>query len=89
LEPKNLKTERYLGMALLEQGEMAEAEKHLKAVVLQGEEDASLYYHLSRIREAAGDRSGAVAYLESALRKDPNYQNARVRLDKLLGRKGP
>lgn len=85
-DPENLQTERYLGMSLLEGGKLAEAEKHLKAVILGGDEDASLYYHLSRIREAAGDRGGAIAYLESALGKDPSYKNAQIRLKKLTGR---
>jgi tetratricopeptide (TPR) repeat protein len=89
LEPKNDQTERYLAMALLEGGETAKGEAIFKRLLERGKEDPSLYYHLARIREGAGDRSGAVAYLESALRKDPDYRNARILLDKLVGRSTP
>lgn len=84
LSPKNLMLLKYYGMSLLESGENAKAEKALQKLVRMGEEDPSLLYHLARIREAAGDKSGAIAYLEQAIRKDPGYENARIRLDKLL-----
>ncbi|HLG18809.1 MAG TPA: tetratricopeptide repeat protein [Bdellovibrionota bacterium] len=85
-QPGDSLLKRQLGAALLESGNVAEAEKTLQSVRRSGEEDASLFYYLARAREAQGDRSGAIAFLESALRMDPSYKNAKIRLEKLQGR---
>jgi tetratricopeptide (TPR) repeat protein len=83
--PRDAKTTKYLGISLLEAGKLKEAEKHLMSVLKTSEEDASLYYYLSRVHEGLGNKAEAIADLEKALQKDPNYRNAQIRLVKMKG----
>ncbi len=83
VDPQHGATRRYLARSLMEIGKPRTAEKHLKGLMSEGIEDAPLLYLLSRAREAQGDVSGAIAYLERALVLNPEYKNAQIRLGKL------
>jgi tetratricopeptide (TPR) repeat protein len=61
----------WLGVALLETGDLASAERELtKALVMGGGECVAAHYHLARIYLARGDKTEALralqAYLEDA-----------------------
>ena len=61
----------WLGFALLETGDLADAERELtKALVMGGAECVAAHYHLARIYLVRGDRTEALravrAYLEDA-----------------------
>lgn len=77
-----------LALLLLEVGEIDEAQKHLRALLLQRLDDTSVtkadvFYHLATVHERQGDPAKARAMLERALAQDPDHVMARSLLSRI------
>jgi len=81
LRPQWLATHAYLGIALLETGQVSEAETHLRrATRADAREQALAYLYLGKLYAEKGDVKKATEAWKSYLEKDPNSPNAaRVR----------
>lgn len=78
-------TEDALAWALHRSGRSQEALPLAERALRLGTRDASLHFHLGMIRSAVGDRAGARAALERALKIDPHFsvlhaETARIEL---------
>lgn len=62
----------------LKAGKLPEAQTAMKEALRLGTKDARLYYHAGLIARAAGDRSGARAYLKRALALNPQFDPLQV-----------
>ena len=62
-----------LGWSALKAGQVEEAQKFMKEALRLGTRDARLYYHAGLVAQAAGDRAGAISFLERALALNPGF----------------
>jgi tetratricopeptide (TPR) repeat protein len=81
--PEDATTQYNLALALLYQGNYAEAAANLAAVVEKEPEFIDAYERLALALQKLGDTAGAVAALEKAIRLDPNNARLRGALDRL------
>lgn len=81
LRPQWLAPDAYLGLALLETDQIAEAEQHLvRATAAGSREEAIAYLYLGKLYAQSGEVEKAVSAWNQYLEKDPNSPNAsRVR----------
>ena len=83
----HFKTLELLGECHLERGELADAVVYLAAAAGLNPKGFRARFLLAQALLAAGDRSGAAAHLEEAVRLNPNYRSAAELLEGL--RAGP
>jgi tetratricopeptide (TPR) repeat protein len=62
-----------LAWAKLANGDVKGAQQAIKTALATGLRDAGLWYHAAKIREAAGDRTGARAFIDRALAQNPHF----------------
>lgn len=62
--------------ALLDKGELAEAEKIYRAILARDEGNVEALTHLGNIEFDRGDVGKALAYYDEALRREPSYAHA-------------
>ena len=77
----------WLGVALLETGDLPSAERELtKALVMGGAECIAAHYHLARLYLSRGDTAEAIRAVESYLNEAPKgeYANEARQLEKRL-----
>ncbi len=71
-----------LGIAYSKQGLLNEAfEEYQRAIKLDPESPQG-YYHIGNVCEAIGKKEMAKEFWTEALKKDPAYTNARIKLEK-------
>lgn len=77
LRPQWISPKVYLGIALVETNELAEAERFLlRGVRATGRQEALAFLYLGKLYAAKGEREKAVSAWESYLARDPDSPNA-------------
>lgn len=72
-----------MGWVKFRQGNLEEAEKHLKRAEKLALPDPEIYDHLGDLHRAKDDHAAAIRYYEKALELDPKAERVREKLDAL------
>ena len=71
-----------LAWAALKAGKLDEAQQASKEALRLGTQDARLFYHAGMIARAAADKAAARAYLERALKLNPQFDPRQAQIAK-------